>query len=210
MAGTAIIHQAELNPSKLGMLDAWLQRQDWFDGTGPLSQIAYRFNDPEGEVGVETFIVTDAQAMQWQVPVTYRGAPLEGAEEALITTMQHSVLGERWVYDGRFDEVYRAELVRTIVTGDTNASLSTGLTPDVRAVGSGAEDEAPELVDVHVDDTGFGFADELGDTWRVEIARRFDDLADDLDDPDEGEVLTGVWLFEGQPRSAVLARLTRA
>ena len=38
-----------------------------------------------------------------QVPLTYRDEPLAGADEALITEMEHSVLGTRWVYDGLRD-----------------------------------------------------------------------------------------------------------
>jgi len=34
------------------------------------------------------------------VPLTYRGAPLDGAEDALVGTTEHGVLGRRWVYDG--------------------------------------------------------------------------------------------------------------
>lgn len=37
------------------------------------------------------------------VPVTYRAAPLAGAES--IGTLHHSVLGQRWVYDAASDPV---------------------------------------------------------------------------------------------------------
>ena len=40
------------------------------------------------------------------MPVTYRDAPLPGADAWLIGTMDHSVLGKRWVYDGVGDPVY--------------------------------------------------------------------------------------------------------
>jgi len=39
------------------------------------------------------------------LPVTYRGAPLDGAEAHLITTLEHSALGRRWVYDAAGDPV---------------------------------------------------------------------------------------------------------
>ena len=40
------------------------------------------------------------------VPVTYRAAPVAGADEHLIGTMEHSVLGRRWAYDGCADPVF--------------------------------------------------------------------------------------------------------
>lgn len=44
------------------------------------------------------------------VPLSYRAAPLEGAEHALIGTMQHGVPGKRWAYDGCHDPVLVTEL----------------------------------------------------------------------------------------------------
>ena len=63
---------------------------------------SYRFDDPNGSVGMETHLV-DAGGTLMQVPVTYRDEPLDGAADALVTEMQHSVLGTRWVYDGLRD-----------------------------------------------------------------------------------------------------------
>lgn len=65
---------------------------------------SYRFDDPDGEFGVEAFIACCGTGTR-QVVLTYRGAPLEGAEEALIATMEHSALGRRWIYDGTVDPV---------------------------------------------------------------------------------------------------------
>jgi hypothetical protein len=64
------------------------------------------------------------------VPLTYRGAPLEGAERALIGTMEHGVLGRRWAYDGCHDPVLVAELL-SLITGRTQAQAqSIDDTPD--------------------------------------------------------------------------------
>ncbi len=49
------------------------------------------------------------------MPLTYRAAPLDGAEHALLGTMEHSVLGTRWVYDGPHDPVYVGQLMATIL-----------------------------------------------------------------------------------------------
>jgi hypothetical protein len=78
---------------------------------------SFRFDDPAGEVGVETMIVRSGDGRLLQVPLTYRAAPLELADEWLIGTTDHSVLGPRWVYDGCGDPVYAAALVTAIFTG---------------------------------------------------------------------------------------------
>ncbi|TIH34851.1 maltokinase N-terminal cap-like domain-containing protein [Subtercola vilae] len=61
-------------------------------------------------MGIETVIVRAGGGPVMQIPVTYRSAPLGDAERWFIGTMQHSVLGTRWVYDGLGDPVY-GELV---------------------------------------------------------------------------------------------------
>lgn len=177
MAGTAIIHQATLTPSKAELLASWLPTQEWFTGNEVADLLAYRFVDPEGEVGIETFLVVDETGQRWQVPVTYRGAELPEAANGLINTMEHSVLGTRWVYDALFDPTYRAELVRTVLDGDHEAALSTGRQPTVQAHGTGdGSTPAPEQLDVRVDEGGFGFRDAAGTRWLVQVARRVGEL----------------------------------
>jgi len=118
----AIIHQAELQPTKLELLQSWLPRQPWFTGDGAalIKVGAFRFDDPEGEVGIETILVA-ADGSVFQVPLSYRGSPLHGAEASLIGTMQHSVLGERWVYDAVGDPCYLAAVTAAILTGQPQA-----------------------------------------------------------------------------------------
>ncbi len=139
MAGVATVHEATLVPSKLEAMKAWLPGQDWFTGdAGDLAVVGqFRFVDPEGEVGLQTMLVTSRGEL-YQVPLSYRGAPLDGAEDALICTMEHSVLGTRWVYDALADPVYAAELLRTIVEADTGAATSTG-SEQTPVEGSGAD-----------------------------------------------------------------------
>lgn len=122
MSGTAEIYDAVLEPGKMDLLRAWVHRQPWFDGAPEsLEQVtAYRFVDPHGEVGMEAFLLTDG-SRTFHVPVTYRGAELAGAADALIGTMQHSVLGRRWVYDAPADPVYTAEVCRVISHRDSAA-----------------------------------------------------------------------------------------
>jgi len=84
---------------------------------------SYRFDDPDGEVGIETHLLGTVDGQVLQVPLTYRGAPVTGAEASLITTMTHSTLGERWVYDGCHDPVYLTALITVILTGGREADL---------------------------------------------------------------------------------------
>ncbi|MEV8565617.1 1,4-alpha-glucan branching protein [Streptomyces sp. NPDC051322] len=113
----AVIHRTTLKPTKLELLTPWLPEQPWYLGGGSKPELAraggFRLDDPQGEVGVELMVVTDtsgAQQIAYFVPLSYRGAPLEGAEHALIGTSEHGVLGRRWVYDGVHDPVVVAQL----------------------------------------------------------------------------------------------------
>ena len=81
---------------------------------------SYRFDDPDGRVGMETFLAS-AGGTLFQVPLTYRDEPLEKAGNALITEMQHSVLGTRWVYDGLLDARYVLMLAGVTMTGQGEA-----------------------------------------------------------------------------------------
>ncbi|GAB2982901.1 maltokinase N-terminal cap-like domain-containing protein [Nocardioides montaniterrae] len=72
---------------------------------------SYRLDDPEGEVGIEGFVVRYDGRTRHLV-MTYRGAPLDDA--ALISTMDHTELGERWVYDGSTDPVALAVFTRAL------------------------------------------------------------------------------------------------
>ena len=123
MAGVAEIHtQASLTPNKLELMRAWLPTQAWFTGhASDLAQVGqFRFVDPAGAVGIQVMLVTSGEIL-YQVPLTYRDAPLVGADHALAGTMEHSVLGARWVYDAMSDPVYVSELLRTVVEGDSGA-----------------------------------------------------------------------------------------
>lgn len=110
----AVIHQATLSPSKLDLLACWLDRQPWAGSGGELERLGtYRFDDPVGEVGIEGFLLRRG-AETLHVVLTYRGAPLNSADDWLIGTMEHSVLGTRWVYDGIGDPVSQDALRRAL------------------------------------------------------------------------------------------------
>lgn len=121
----AILHAATLSPSKLELITAHLKSVKWLSAPPVDVRLvaAYRFDDPEGEVGIETHLISVGSGPTVQVPLTYRNAPLASAENWLLGTMEHSVLGTRWVYDGCGDPAYAAALVQTIVGGGTEAEL---------------------------------------------------------------------------------------
>jgi hypothetical protein len=122
----AELHAATLTPSKLELLAAWLPTQSWADVSSPeaLSVAgAYRFDDPAGQVGVECHLLDTGDGRWLHVPTTYRGAPLEGAEQWLMGTMDHSVLGQRWVYFGVGDPVAVQVLAEAINANASEAVL---------------------------------------------------------------------------------------
>ncbi len=139
----AVIHQTTLTPSKLELLSAWLPAQSWYQGGAPdLARCGgFRLDDPAGDVGLEFMLVSDTSGdapVTYNVPLTYRGAPLAEAGRALIGTTEHGVLGRRWVYDGTRDPVLAAQLV---------ALLSGSAEPQAQSVSHTAD---PSVV-VHCD-----------------------------------------------------------
>jgi hypothetical protein len=117
----AIIHRATITPTKLELAAAWLDRQGLGAGDVELAG-SYRFDDPAGEVGIEGLLVRRAGEV-FHLPLTYRGAPLDGAGAYLVTTMEHSVLGHRWVYDAAGDPVALACYAAALAGRQEQASL---------------------------------------------------------------------------------------
>jgi hypothetical protein len=120
----ALVHHATLEPSKQELVEAWLPSRPWAGGARIVEKVAeYRFDDPAGEVGVETILWRAEDGALVQTPLTYRAEPLDGAEEFLVGTSQHSVLGPRWVYDGCGDPVWAATLAAAIVGSGRQAQI---------------------------------------------------------------------------------------
>jgi hypothetical protein len=133
MVAMAIVHNTTMNPGKLELLAAWLPAQPWFPGSGhdpELTKVGgFRLDDPLGEVGIEFMLVADGPVV-YQVPMTYHGQELPGAEGRLIGTSEHGVLGPRWIYDGIRDPVLVAQLV-ALLQGEVEAQAqSVSSTPD--------------------------------------------------------------------------------
>lgn len=131
----AQIYDAELTPTKNQVLATVLGTDE-----ADIEKLAsYRFDDPAGQIGMEVHIVRTPDNSVLQVPLVYRPEPLEDAEEdELITTMEHSVLGTRYVYLGMSDPVFAEALDVTIseersgaeqflVDGDTQTPITEGL-----------------------------------------------------------------------------------
>jgi hypothetical protein len=118
----AIFHRATITPTKADLIAEWAPTQPWGPPADASMEVigSYRFEDPEGRVGMETHLVTAGHTLL-QVPLTYRDEPLEGAEDALITEMQHSALGTRWVYDGLRDPRFVIMLAGVAMTGQGEA-----------------------------------------------------------------------------------------
>ncbi|WP_367128561.1 hypothetical protein [Saccharothrix sp. HUAS TT1] len=207
----ALIHRATLSPTKLELLAGWLPGRDWRTAsTGEVRRVAgYRFDDPAGEVGIETMLVRVGDGPVLQVPLTYRGAPLAGADECLIGTTDHSVLGKRWVYDATGDPVYAAALASAILTGSGQAEefvqCDDRLEPREPTMGIAVGGTTDGTGDVEV-----GAVERVVDgdpavlvTGAVElVVRRRLDTGTEL----TGALLTGTW--PGQETPAPLASVT--
>ncbi|WP_199546270.1 1,4-alpha-glucan branching protein [Streptomyces sp. N35] len=191
----AEIHHTTLKPTKLELLTDWLPGRPWYRGgpEGPrLSKAGgFRLDDPEGGVGIEFMVVSDAGASydgaesSYLVPMTYRGAPLQGADEALIGTTEHGVLGKRWVYDGCHDPVLVGELA-ALIDGRAKAqaqSVSDQEDRDIRVAYEGAPLGAAGIEAVTDTESGTGIRLTSGTTLRLVRA-----LA-----PGGGGHVTGVW-----------------
>ena len=127
LVGMAVVHSsATIRPTKQELLEAF------FDG--PVEVVgAYRFDDPDGEVGVEGFLVRRDDALR-HVLFSYRGAILAEDGARLVSTMEHSELGPRWIYDGATDPVAVACVRRAILGEQAQAVLE--LWEDGRLVGT--------------------------------------------------------------------------
>jgi len=133
----AVIHHTTLKPTKLELLTSWLPTRSWYlrgAGEPELAKAGgFRLDDPDGEVGIEFLVVTDTGSPQpaaYLVPLTYRGAPLDGADHALVGTTEHGVLGRRWVYDGCHDPVLVTQLLAHLEGRAQAQAQSTSDTPD--------------------------------------------------------------------------------
>ncbi|WP_433297217.1 CG0192-related protein [Pseudonocardia sp. CA-142604] len=210
----ALIHRAQLSPTKHQLIAKWLPTRSWSKDS-VASQVelvgAYRFDDPSGAVGIETHVVRTGDVQVLQVPLTYRDAPLARADDFLVGTTEHSVLGRRWVYDGCGDPAYAAALATVILSGGREAQewveqadgRSKRREPSIRVVGSGS----PGVGAVSVDSVS---AMDDGTTTTVSapglelVVRRV--LGGPTQADDDLENLTGTWPGSAEPTPLAYAR----
>jgi hypothetical protein len=210
-SAVATIHHTTLSPSKLELITDWLPRQPWYRGGGrPVlaKSGGFRLDDPAGEVGIEIAIVADADGSRYLVPMSYRGAPIAGADEVLIGTSEHGVLGRRWIYDAVHDPVAVSQLL-ALIGGQVHAQrqdLSDTVDASVRSAPplpfAAAQARPPSVVD---------------ENGRTSIALVPDDLSlhvvrvlNDAGEPD-GDLLATVQMdVPGAGRRAVVLVLRRA
>jgi 1,4-alpha-glucan branching enzyme len=102
-----------LTPGFADFLPGWLASRRWYAGKGRTPVLrrigGLRMQDPAGEVGIEVHLLLDESGpapLVYQVPLTYRGEPVEAMHTALVATAEHSELGTRWIYDGCHDPAY--------------------------------------------------------------------------------------------------------
>lgn len=120
----ALLHEATIAPRKDELVGPWLRDRTWWDDETERAPVgSFRLDDAAGEVGIECFLFGSAGGSTLFVPLTYRAAPLPDAEASLLGTMEHSVLGTRYVYDACADPVFVATVLDTIRSGGRQADL---------------------------------------------------------------------------------------
>lgn len=211
----ALIYRAEIRPTKLELIASWLPTQPWFVGRSAdaLALLgAYRFDDPAGDVGIETLLV-DAAGEVVHVPMTYRGAPLAGGDAWLMGTMEHSVLGTRWVYDACADPVYASAMANAILTDGSQAQewvetadgpAQRAATVSITSTGSPHQQVAAvgDVADLTVSTVGT-VTTISAPSWVVEVARLVDLSGDDTDADLQ---LAGSWAAQSRPVRLAAAR----
>ncbi|MEM9464807.1 MAG: hypothetical protein AAGA90_05525 [Actinomycetota bacterium] len=204
----AILHKATLTPSKPELIEAYLPTVAEFEiAPGSIDHLgAYRFDDPDGEVGIESHLVRVTDGRTIHLPLTYRNDPLPGADAWKLGTLEHSVLGTRHVYDAVADPVYVTELVRIIATGGEQSALVVHL-PDGETVerdnvafvrGSGSATDGPAIAVGSASREGTITAISLGQASVIVRHAPRPGAA-------TGATLTGTWPGSEQP--AVLAEV---
>ena len=204
----AVIHRTVLTPSKLELLTSWLPSRPWYRGGGE-PQLAkaggFRLDDPRGDVGIEFMVVTDASGphpIAYLLPLTYRGAPLEGAEHALVGTMEHGVLGRRWAYDGCHDPVSVVQLLALIEGRVRAQDQNISDAPDREVIAS-CTVEGPLSTDFTADDDreGTELTTPYGTTLRLH--RVLSPAPDDASLSPQGAIghVTGSWQLPAGTRA---------
>ena len=176
----ALLHAATVSPTKAEVIAGWLPAQAWAPaGDGAVDLVgAFRFDDPDHQVGLEVHLVRLGGVLL-QVPLTYRDAPLQGADDHLVAKVQHSVLGERWVYDGLGDPVFTRMLAAVTMTGCGQAvgMVEYGgrwlvVPPSVRLTGGGGSGQRVPVDGFVLEADTADWAVLRNDRFELRLARR--------------------------------------
>ena len=133
------------------LLPSWMSQQRWYAGKGRVPVLrrigGFRLPDPTGLVDVDVQLLLDESGDTptiYQVPLTYRSAPLAGAGHALVATLEHVGRARqgpgstRYVYDAPHDPVFAAALLRLML--DERLATSDGRTSDRGTSDGGTSD----------------------------------------------------------------------
>lgn len=176
----ALFHVATAVPSKAEIIAKWIPTQSWGPplGTDVERVASFHFDDPDGRVGMETHLI-EAGGVLFQVPLTYRDTPIDGAEEWLVGQMEHTALGTRWVYDGLGDDLYRTLLAAVSLTGQGQALGMARyddrwhVAPSAVRLEGGGWGERPAAVDRFAEPTHAAFtATIVNDRFDLDVFRR--------------------------------------
>ena len=127
--GMGIIHKATLSPSKHELVESWLPSRSWAEGHRIAGKVAeYRFDDPAGEVGVETILWRTEDGTRVDIParMQVRGSGGDGEPPALESVES--------VSDDRDVTTVRAGTVEIDVARVVGTSLGEGRTSPARWV----------------------------------------------------------------------------
>jgi hypothetical protein len=210
----AHLHKTTLVPSKLELLREWAPTQSWFAGerSAEFETIAaFRLDDPDGQVGVETLFVRAGDGPVLQIPLTYRNDEVAGAERFLVGTMQHGVLGKRWTYDATGDPVYLTALATAALSGGSQAEMyyeengvRTIKEPNAIATGSGHPGTVvPSAQDDSIPATRNDRSSTLVETDRLAFLLARQPVVHPLSIDTNAHTFAGTWT--GQTEPAILA-----
>lgn len=104
-------------------LTEWIARQRWYAGKGGTPRLreigSFSLPGPEPVRAVTHLLLDEipGRPALYQVPITERSAPLDGAETALVGVANDEQGELVYLYDAPHDPVYAARLLRLIVDG---------------------------------------------------------------------------------------------